>query len=127
MSIVQDLDKVDRAIKDLQIKLGTAKVSLDAVQKEIDILEPVEKALDENVKILKKNKIIAIAEEFRKAKAELAKTRIRMTCLQNDRERFKKAHREIDMYLQEAQKKYLELQSLGDNNVVRGKFGKKDG
>lgn len=127
MSIVQDLDKADRAIKDLSIKLSTVKMNLDAIQREIDTVSSVETALEDNVRFLKKNKIVAMAEEYRKAKSELVKTRIRMTCLQNDRERYRKAYREVELLLEDAQKKYGEIQSIGDNNVVRGKFGRKNG
>lgn len=125
MGIVQDRDKADRAIKDAQIRLNTVKTNLDAIQKEIDTLLPIEATLEENVKFLKKTKVIALADEFRKAKAELAKTRIRLTILQNDRERFRKAFSDVEIYLAEAIKKYKELADIGDNNVVRGKFGRK--
>jgi len=57
----------------------------------------------------------------------LAKTRIRATALRNDREQFRKASKEVEFVMVKAKEDLEKLQKSGDNNVLRGKFGRKNG
>lgn len=122
-----DLEKIDRTLKDGEIRLRTVKTNLDALEKEIQNLSSLESQLAENVKCLKKKNIVAIATEYKKAKEELSKIRQRAIALKNDREHFKKASEEVECSMKKAKEELEKLQRLGDNNVLRGKFGKKDG
>lgn len=122
----EELEKLDRTLKDGEIRLRTVKVNIDSLTKEIDTLAELEKQLEQNLKCLKKRNIIAIATEFKKAKEDLVKTRVRAIALKNDREQFKKSSDEVEWVMKKAREELEKLQKLGDNNVLRGKFGRKD-
>lgn len=126
MSKQVELEKLDRSIKDGEIRLRTAKTNIEALDKEIDSLSSLEIQLEENVKCLKKNNVVAIATEFKKAKEDLAKTKARLIALKNDRELFKKSAKDIETFTNKAKEDIEKLQKTGDNNVLRGKFSRKD-
>lgn len=126
MGKLEELEKLDRTLKEGELKLRSIKVNIDSLTKEIDTFADLEAQLDQNVKCLKKKNIIAIAAEYKKAKEELAKTKAKAIGLRNDREQFKKACAEIEWVMKKAQVDLEKLQKTGDNNVLRGKFGKKE-
>lgn len=121
-----ELEKLDRTLKDGELRLRTVKMNIDSLTKEINILSELEIQLEQNVKCLKKKNIIAIAIEFKKSKEDLAKTKTRAIALKNDREHFKKASAEVELVMKKAKEELEKLQKIGDNNVLRGKFGKKN-
>lgn len=123
----EELEKLDRTVRDGDVRLHTVKLNIDTLTKEIDTLTELEIQLEQNLKCLKKKNIIAIATEFKKAKEDLAKTRIRATALRNDREQFKKAGAEVQAVMKKAKEDLEKLRKIGDSNVLRGKFGRKDG
>lgn len=121
----EELERLDRTLKDCDVRLRTVKMNIDSLTKEIDTLADLETQLEQNVKCLKKKNIIAIATEFKKAKEDLAKTRIRSIALKNDREQFKKASDEVEWTIKKSKEELEKIQKIGDNNVLRGKFGRK--
>ena len=125
MSKSDEIAKLDRAVKDAEIRLRTLVTNVDALTKEIDVLSNQEKVLDDNVKCLKKNKIIAIAQEFKKSKEELAKVRSRITFLTNDRDYYVKSSNDIKDFIKETNKSIEILKSSNSNNVLQ--FRNKDG
>lgn len=122
----QELDKIDRAIKDAEIRLRTIKANVDLLDREINILSPLEAVLEENLGFLKQKDVIAIATEFKKAKDDLAKTKNKILQLSNDRDRSKKAYQETERDLAKSKSEFEKLQKFGENNVLQGKFGRKD-
>lgn len=121
----EDLIKLDRNIKDAESKLKTFKNNLDIVQKEVDLLSSMERKLQENIDFLKKNKTVAIAEEYKKSKENLKKTKVRLGQLKNDLSLNDKASLEIESYIKQNREAYDKLSKQGDNNVLQGKFGKR--
>ena len=121
-----ELEKLDRTLKDCELRLRTIKVNIDSLTREIDTFFELEAQLEQNVKCLKKKNIIAIAAEYKKAKEELAKTKAKSIGLRNDREQFRKASAEIEFVMKKAQVDLEKLHKIGDNNVLRGKFGRKE-
>lgn len=126
MGRTEDLARIDRSLKDGEIRLRTVKTNLDALDREISILNTLESELVENVKCLKTKQIIAKAAEYKKAKEDLAKTRARLIGLKNDREHFRKAHAEVEFVMNKAREELEKIQKNGDNNVLHGKFGRKE-
>jgi len=119
----QDLDKLSHAIKDAEARLKVFTQTLETIQKELDALAQVERAIEENVNFLKKKHIIALAQEFKKAKDDLAKTRIRMVKVRIDRDNIIRASREVEEYLRKSKDDYA-ASLIGPNNVLT--FGRKN-
>ncbi len=126
MSKQVDLERLDRAIKDGMIRICTVKSNIDLLDKDIETLIQLESTLVENLKCLKEKNIIAMASEFRKAKEDLGKTRIRLTVQQNEREDYRKALANVTQVVEESKEAIEKIKKSGENNVLHGNFGKKD-
>jgi predicted nucleic acid-binding Zn-ribbon protein len=121
MSKLENITKLDRAIKDAEIRIRTVLVNVEALTKEIDLLSSKAKTLEENVKCLKQNRIIAVAQEFKKSKEELYRTRSRITTLGNDREHFLKSSDDMKAFIEKTKKELEKLTNDNDNNVLQFK------
>jgi hypothetical protein len=120
----EDLVKLDRAIKDAEVRLRTFSVNINTIQKEIDFLLNLESQLQENIAYLKNIKIVALAVEYRKAKEDLKKTKTRLSYLGIDISTNEKAHKELENLLKKNKETYDKLAKTNENNVLQGKFGK---
>lgn len=125
MSRQTDLEKIDRNIKDAEIRLKTFDLNIGTIQKEIDFLSNVENQLQTNITFLKKHKIVTLAQEYKKAREDLKKTKIRLTQLKSDRTINEKAHKELGYMLEKNKEAYDKLAQINENNVLQGKFGRK--
>jgi chromosome segregation ATPase len=119
-----DLEKLDRTIKDGEIRLRTVKTNIDSLSREIATLEELEIQLRLNLQCLKENKIVAIATEYKKAKEDLAKAKTRRISISNDREHFRKAVAEVEIVMKKAKEELDEMNKEG-NNVLYVEFGGK--
>lgn len=126
MSKQVELEKLDRAIKDGQIRLHTVKNNIDLLDREIQTLGELEVQLEENIKCLKQQNIVAMATEYKKAKEDLKKTRQRLILARNEREDFRKAMDNVNKVIKDSHDAIEALKKSGENNVLHGKFGKKD-
>jgi hypothetical protein len=124
VNILMELEKADRLVKDADVKLRTINTALEGVNREIQQLVAVEVQLEENLQFLKKKNIIALAQEYKKGKEDLMKTKNRLSMLRIDHSNISRAQVDCEAYLQKAKQSYAKLLK-GDNNVVRGKFGRK--
>jgi len=122
---IEDLAKIDRSVKDIEIRLKTFELNIGTIQKEIDFLLTLESQLEANITILKGVKIIALASEYKKAKEDLKKTKTKLTQLKSDRMINDKAHKELGVMLQKNKEAYDKLGKQNENNVLLGKFGRK--
>jgi chromosome segregation ATPase len=121
-----ELEELDRAIKNGEIRLCTVNTNIGSLTKEIEVLDALESELEENLKVLKKKNIVAIATEYKKAKEDLAKTKVRLISLKNDRENFKKAANDVQKAMEKAKQDIEKMKKNGDSNVLHGTFGRKD-
>jgi len=120
----EQLVALEHVITQNEIRIRTAQINIDALSRDIETLANVEGLLIENIRFLKKAKIIAKADDYRKAKEELAKTTIRVVALMNDRETLRKDVRVTEKSMSDAKEKIEKLQ--GDpNNVIP--WRRKDG
>lgn len=126
MSKQLDLEKLDQSIKEGEARLKNVQNNLEVLDKEIGSLSEVEAKLEENIKCLKKKNIVAMAAEFKKAKEDLAKTKARLSALKNDKDRFEKASEEVHKSMKKVKLDIEKLKNSSDNNVLQGKFRKKD-
>ena len=126
MSKTEDLEKLDRVVKDADIRLRATKSKIDIIDREMLFLDPVTAALEANVRFLKRSDTIAIAGEFKKSKDELNKAKIRMVGLKLERGRHVKLYKEIEVFLNKYKNELEKLKKSGENNVLTGKFGRKD-
>lgn len=116
MDLSDHLSKLDRAIKDAEIRIRTFQTSIGALDKEIESLTQLESTLEENIKNLKAQRIIAIAQEYKKAKEELKKVKSRIVLLSNDREHYRANIKDASLLLENSRKEYEKINT--SNNIL---------
>ena len=119
-----ELDKIDRLIKDSEIRLKSIELSVAKTEHEIGILKPLQEQLEQNLAFLKSSNAVPIAHEFRKVKQELIKTKARLSMILLDRCKAAEAVEEVKRAIDEMRRKYRELATANLNNVLIGKFGR---
>lgn len=120
-----DLDKAERDIKDLEQRLFKFKSALKDVDEEIAKLGSLQTQLEENIDFLKKSGAAVMADQYKKAKEDLVRTRGRLSMIRIDRDNIGKAQADAESYLEKA-KEVLAKALMGQNNVLSFKR-KKDG
>lgn len=127
MGNLQEIDKLDRAVKDAEIRLKSIRHNLEKIDHEITVLEPLQRELEENIEFLKKTGTIPMAQEFKKTKQELAKTKARLVLLLADRPKVSGACDEIERIIQKFRKDIQDLILSDDKKVLKFKRGNKNG
>lgn len=126
MSKQEDLLRVSQNIKDAENRLKNFSSNIDTIQKEIDFLSNLENQLESNLAYLKRIKIVTLAQEYKKAKEDFKKTKIKLTQLKSDKLINEKAHKELENMLEKNKEVYDKLvKQSNENNVLQGKFGRK--
>lgn len=127
MSKLDDLTKIDRTIKDCDLRLKTIKANMEALEREIDSLSTKEIQISENLQFLKSKNVkgAIIALEFKDIKVELSRIKHMLSVRKNEMENYRKAFRDTEDLLTASALEYAALNN--QNNVIQGKFGKKDG
>lgn len=123
MSVQAEIDKADRAVKNAEIILRTNQTHLDTIDREIAQLTSIKNALQANIECLKKDKVIALAGEYKKAKEDLAKANNRLSILNHDRMNIYRAVSHNIKVWERAKFEFKQLLWSLENNVLRGKFG----
>jgi len=127
MGKTEDLAKLGVAAKDIEQRMTSIKANMDTIKKELDFLTTVEEQLDSNVKYLKKVKIVALASEYKKAREDLKKTKTRLGQIKGDLGNNERAYKELEAMLKKNKEVYDKLSKTSDNNVLQGKFGRRNG
>lgn len=125
MGKTEDLDRLSQTIEDAEKRVKTIQDSIDAINRELSTLSTFESTLEENIRCLKRKQIIAIAQEFKKTKEELKKTRIKMSGLRNDKEHFIKASKDVHNLIKKTKEDLEKLQKT--TNVLNFKSRRTDG
>lgn len=123
----QEIEKAERSVANAKDELLVIGIRLSAIEREIDVYLLYEVQLIENINILKRQKIVALAQEYKRAKHELSMIRAKLVMAYNDRSSHEKAHKIAKKLLKESQANYDIMVSRYDNNVVQGKFRRNDG
>ena len=124
MSKAEDILKLEREVKNGEIRFLTVKANIEMLDKEVGSLTTLQGQLEENLACLKKKNIIAIATEFKKVKEELVKIKARSIIVRNDRETFRKAAKQAEEAIAKAKEALEKAQS--NSNVLHGRFNKRD-
>jgi len=125
VSKAEELVKIDRNIKDIEIRIKTFSLNIEAIQKELDFLTNLEDQLQQNISYLKNIKVVALAIEYKKAREDLKKTKVRLLQLKSDKMINEKTYKELQNTLQKNKDIYDKLSKQDENNVLQGKFGRK--
>lgn len=123
MTREQELARLAHAIKDGEGRLKIFSQTLDSIQKELETLTLFDKGVTENIRFLKKKKITVSAMEFKNAKEELTKIKVRMAKIRIDRDNVLKANKDIQELLRKSKEEYAKLLK-SENNVLT--FRRKD-
>lgn len=121
-----DLEQLALAIKDLEGRLRAVRAGANLADKELSVMLQLELELLENIAILKTKEVITLAQEYKKAVSDLGKARLRLPYLRLNKRTYAKAVVDQENLLSELKRQYLSGLNATENNVIRGKFGRKD-
>lgn len=123
----KELEILTRAIADTEKRLDKTALTLLVSEQENEMFLELEQTLKENHKILKRDKIIASASEYKKVKADLQKVKAHLANTKTVLEDLKKDHGEQSKLLDRFKARHQELTKDSDN-VIKGSFvGRKNG
>jgi len=125
VSHTEDLKKLDRVIRDSEIRIRTLQTQIGVIEKELLNVVALQQVLEENVKCLKTNKIIAVANEYKKVKEELKRVKHRIETLNYDKTHFSGVLKEVESLLKKASADFEKMKNTGNENVLPLKPGKK--
>ena len=118
------LAKAERDLRDAENRLKHIKISMDAIEKEIDFLSTLEHQLIDNIRLLKKKRIVALANEYKKAKHDLSRTQNRLLDLRNDRESHRQSFSRAETIVEKCKSEQAKWSGkLYQNNVIQLEFG----
>lgn len=123
MSKIAELDKLDKALKDADIRLKSIQSAIEQIDKEIAVLSPRKTELEQNIEFHKKEGIIPLAHEYGKTKNELFKTKARLALITSDQKKAIQAVKDIQLIIEKFKKDHYELLKTSENNVLRVLFG----
>lgn len=123
MSKIIELDRLDKAIKDGDIRLKSIQDNIEKIDKEIAVLGPRKSELEQNIEFHKKEGIIPLAHEYGKTKKELAQVKARLALITSDQKKAIQAVKDIQLIMEKFKKDHYELLKTSDNNVLRVLFG----
>lgn len=131
MDKLQDaVNRASHALLEADIRLRTINAQIHQIDKEIAILIAVEANLEENVRVMKRKRIIVMVNEFRKAKTDLNTARVRQAFLRMDRENVLKVEKHAHTIYNKAKEGYdnaYQRLHAPPNNIIYVDFGRKDG
>ena len=125
MSHTEELKILDRTIRDSEIRIRTLQTNIDAIEKELLNVVSLKQILEDNIKCLKANKIIAVANEYKKIKEELKRVTHRIETLSYDKTRFCILIKDVESLLKKSNIDFEKMKNAGNENVLQFKPGKK--
>jgi len=120
---MEELDKLDRAIKDAEIRLKSIEANVEQIDKEINALRPRKLELERNIEFHKKSGTIPIAHEYKKTKSELSKITARLILISSDHKKANQALEDVQKIIKKFKYDHTELLKTNNNNVLWGLFG----
>lgn len=123
MTRAEELDQLDKAIKDAEKSQKSIQDNIDQLSKEISTLTLHKTDLEENLEFHKRVGIIPIAHEYGKSKKELTKTTNRLTLITEDRKKSIQGLNDTKEIIARYKRDYIRLLNSNEDNVVRALFG----
>lgn len=121
----ENLNKASHTLLDAQVKLQQVQAQRLQLEKEIALLNMIEANLEENVRILKRKRMIVMVTDYRKAVTDLGTARTRRAFLRIDRENVLKIEKHAELMHDRAKADYelaFELLHNPPNNVIQVDF-----
>lgn len=130
MDKAEELNKASHVVLDAEVRLNAVSLQIQELDREIALLNSVEKHLIENINVLQRKRAIVVVTEYKKARMDLNTARARLAFLRIDRQNCGRILEQCEIAYIKAKASYEEaFDNLHDppNNVIQGAFGKKDG
>lgn len=127
MASLAEIDRLQSAIKEMQGRLDHIRAGMDSIEREIDFLSTQEIQLSTNVSYLKKDKIVALASEYGKIKAEIHKIKNRLAFVRIDRENHRTAFVQVEAEIRKLKEELVAAIRGPINNVIHVPFRRFDG
>lgn len=124
MSKIEQLDKLEKTLKDAEIHLKSIESTMEKIDKELVALGARKNELENNIAFHKKQSTIPLVNEHRKSKTELSKITTRFNLVTADKLAAIRALAGTKEVIEKFKKAYSEI--YNQNNVVPGIFGAKN-
>lgn len=119
----EEISKIAKSIKESIVKASNIAHTLGNIEKEIETLSFLQSQIEENLKYLKKKKVVTLAVEFKKTKVDLSTIKQKLTDAKQNKETIKKALKENETNIKKLKEAYAKI-SKSTSNVITGKFRK---
>lgn len=118
--LLLELDKCENLIKECESKIATLRISIAAVDKDLNSYEYVERDMEDNLKILKQDKIIVLVTEFKELKESMNKIRRKIELLKLDKVVYEANLSRVELFLKNIliKKQAIEEDLNRDNLVI---------
>lgn len=126
--LTEDLNKASHVLLEAEVKLNMIVAQRGILEKEISVMNMIEANLEENIRILKRRRIVVIASDFRKSTQDIETARARRAFLRMDRENILKIEKHAELQYNKAKLNYeqaFEILHNPPNNVIQ--FRRRDG
>jgi hypothetical protein len=126
----EDFNKASHVLLDAEVRLNDVTVQSKKIEREIALLVSIEANFEENIRVLKRKRVIVMASEFKKSKLGLDTARVRMAFLRMDRENNRKIEEIAQAAYDKAKLDYEKAYDLlhnPPNNLIVVDFGRKSG
>lgn len=123
---VFEIEQIKLDISLSEHRMNSIKITLQGLQKDLDILIQIEQQLIDNLYHLKQSKVVALAFEYKKAKDDLAKARHKIKYISTELLYNEKLLSNSASYLNKLKEKYEEILRGPTRKVITAEFGKKD-
>ena len=127
MSKLDEIDRLDKALKDADIRLKSIQAAIEGIDKEISVLSPRKSELEKNLEFHKKSGTIPLAHEYKKSKAEFIKISARLSLIASDRLKAIDACKQVEEIIDKFKRDHMELLRTSGDNVLRVLFGARRG
>lgn len=126
----EELNKSSHVLLDAEVRLNTITIQIQDLDRQIALLNSVAAHLEENISVLQRKRVIVMVSEYKKAKTDLNTCYNRRALLRVDRENQLKVQTHCQVMYDKAKWDYeraFDRIHNPPNNVIEGKFGRKNG
>ncbi len=124
MNKLLELAQADKELKEISAKVETIRFHLQSLESNIALLNSVRIEFEQNLAVLKTEKLIAAINEYKKIKEDHQTVLNRLYVLRIDQGNHVLALERAEKMLLEAKERYAILFSNQDAKIIRGNFGR---
>lgn len=121
----EDIAKIERNLREAELRLAANKAKVDILSREKDSMVVLQGQLAENLKNLKLKGIIALVMEYRKIQSDISKTKVRIGQIEWDLATAEYALKETTKTINQLRILFEKLLAEVGKNVLQGKWPKK--